>query len=280
MTQDTTFTAQKCATQALETMDALGHTPYPWVYELWFNYHSNTEREMNDEIDVRGKENIPMQDYLSIYAHYIGQRHNAIRTLTARFNEETELLKHANNTDPLTNVSSRAYLTKHLANMRTELDNSNEDEFCLVMLDVDHFKRVNDNYGHLAGDKCLHTLGGVLKDEIKGRDIVGRYGGEEFVIVLSSCNEEEAARFAEKLRARIEDTPIQLDGDQELYVTISGGIASSMDHESIHEQLDAADQALYKAKSNGRNQIYDHNSDTGKHENYNVNLTPPPSANR
>jgi len=117
------------------------------------------------------------------------------------------------------------------------------------MFDIDFFKKVNDNYGHKAGDKVLKETARILKDQLRSSDIIGRYGGEEFLIIFSDTNLKGAVGVSERIRMRIESE--DMDG---IKITISGGIAE-YNKNSAEEIVKIADENLYKAKSGGRNKI-------------------------
>jgi diguanylate cyclase (GGDEF)-like protein len=122
----------------------------------------------------------------------------------------------------------------------------------LIMLDIDHFKRVNDTHGHDAGDAALRFLADVLRDELRGVDTAARYGGEEFAVILPQANLDGALIVAERLRARLETTDIPAIGR----ITASFGIATFPLHANSRTQLvSAADRALYDAKHEGRNRV-------------------------
>ncbi|HUN91030.1 MAG TPA: GGDEF domain-containing protein [Burkholderiaceae bacterium] len=127
----------------------------------------------------------------------------------------------------------------------------------LLMLDIDHFKRVNDTYGHLFGDRVLRSLASVLKANTKGRDIVARYGGEEFAILLRDTPLEGARSLAEELRGLVERSRIRrADSDATLEkITISLGVASFHPGESPADLIRRADAALYASKREGRNRV-------------------------
>ncbi len=129
--------------------------------------------------------------------------------------------------------------------------------FSLIVLDVDHFKRVNDTHGHAAGDKVLQTLASVCRTQMRHTDIVGRLGGEEFLIVLPNTDECAAVRAGEHLRSTLAATAIKVE-DRQLKVTVSLGIASHHDHAatvSLENLIKEADDALYAAKTAGRNRV-------------------------
>jgi diguanylate cyclase (GGDEF)-like protein len=127
--------------------------------------------------------------------------------------------------------------------------------FSVMMVDIDHFKAVNDGHGHAAGDAVLKRLGELLKEAVYETDVVGRYGGEEFVILLPKAEPEGVRRKAESLRQRIERESIQ-SGFEQLKITVSVGLAHYPVHGRNGEELiGAADKALYRAKEGGRNQV-------------------------
>ena len=126
-----------------------------------------------------------------------------------------------------------------------------------AMIDLDNFKAINDTHGHAAGDLVLQTVGAVFKEALRGPDLAGRYGGEEFIAVLPNTELEGAMVMAERLRQRIADTKITLPSGKELTVTCSIGIAQLMrdDHPHPEQTLARADKALYRAKHAGRNRV-------------------------
>ena len=128
-----------------------------------------------------------------------------------------------------------------------------ESALAVIMLDIDHFKSFNDTHGHTAGDELLAVLGELLRNQTRQSDIACRYGGEEFVILLSDTSLEVATRRAEAIRQSFEETYISFEG-KNLQATISIGISIYPDHGDQPESLIIqADQALYQAKSSGRN---------------------------
>jgi len=123
----------------------------------------------------------------------------------------------------------------------------------LILFDVDRFKRINDKYGHKAGDKALRMIAKYLKQTIRESDFVARYGGEEFIVIMPETNIEEALLVANKLREKITDVYFHY-GDEKVAVSLSAGAASFCDNDSVESVFQRADQALYQAKRNGRNQ--------------------------
>ncbi|MGZ8462197.1 MAG: GGDEF domain-containing protein [Candidatus Deferrimicrobiaceae bacterium] len=158
--------------------------------------------------------------------------------------------------DPLTKVYSRGYFTQRFeAELRRARNYSHP--LTLLLFDIDHFKKVNDTYGHPAGDLILVKLGQVLADGIRSSDFAARYGGEEFTVVMTQADKEKAHAFAEILRSTVESTQFQVPGQEHpLKVTISGGVANfPQDGGSTSELIRVADEALYQAKQLGRNRI-------------------------
>jgi diguanylate cyclase (GGDEF)-like protein len=126
----------------------------------------------------------------------------------------------------------------------------------LVMLDIDHFKRINDTHGHLAGDYALATLANVVSQTIRQEDVFARYGGEEFAVICRGVDLVGAAAFAERIRRMVQAQPFDYQGTA-LKITVSVGVAAVTDvgMREYQELIGAADEALYSAKRNGRNQV-------------------------
>ncbi|MGB2739653.1 MAG: diguanylate cyclase [Cognaticolwellia sp.] len=125
----------------------------------------------------------------------------------------------------------------------------------LVMLDIDHFKNVNDSYGHLVGDDVIRHLAKLIREQVRETDISGRYGGEEFVILLADTHADDALIFAERLRKVVEESVV-IYNDIEIKYTISLGVAEvESSFSEVSHWLEHADSALYKSKENGRNKV-------------------------
>jgi diguanylate cyclase (GGDEF)-like protein len=153
--------------------------------------------------------------------------------------------------DALTGLWNRAMILEIL---ERELARSRRDHHpvSVLMADIDHFKRINDTLGHLAGDEVLHQVAQRLHAALRPYDMVGRYGGEEFLMVLPGCNAEAALMLAERLRAVVQAEPVH-DGPAAIPVTMSVGVAAWDCAWSAPELLRLADTALYRAKNAGRN---------------------------
>lgn len=156
--------------------------------------------------------------------------------------------------DVLTQLFNRRFLPT-IMKREIELARRNRTTFCVLMLDVDYFKRVNDEHGHDAGDRVLQNVAGLLANEVRVSDFVFRYGGEEFLLVLAEIDATQAQAVAEKISRRIGATKILLPDARTLVVTVSIGIAQYDGHPDYQRLVDRADKALYEAKHAGRNRV-------------------------
>lgn len=155
--------------------------------------------------------------------------------------------------DPLTGLPNRAAWTERLDLELARWQRYGGD-LLLAVLDIDHFKRINDDFGHLAGDKVLKIIAGELFKRLRKTDFIARFGGEEFVLLIPSTPMEGGLRLLDTLRAAIESCPFHFKGER-VTITLSGGIASFSAAERSEQVFERADQALYCAKRNGRNRI-------------------------
>ena len=126
---------------------------------------------------------------------------------------------------------------------------------CLAILDIDHFKSVNDNYGHDIGDEVLRVVSGILKEKVRTGDLVGRWGGEEFVVYVRQSDLEGAKVLLDRLRMIVSETAVPIAADQTLKVTFSAGLVSLADCNDWRSALTRADEGLYKSKEAGRNRV-------------------------
>ena len=125
----------------------------------------------------------------------------------------------------------------------------------LAMLDIDHFKRVNDTYGHAAGDSAIKVLSRLLKQRLRNSDIVGRYGGDEFVALLLGCRADQALKIMDEIRVHFSGVEFYPNEAGSLNLTFSCGISTFPEFQSAESLSDAADQALYNAKAGQRNRV-------------------------
>lgn len=185
-----------------------------------------------------------------IVAHDITER----KLLENHLQQLTQKLKEQAMRDPLTGVFNRRFLaeslTKEIAHAMRE-----SRTISIVMLDVDHFKKINDTYGHQCGDEALQNLANFLVENSRQGDIVCRYGGEEFAILMPQASAQGAYERAETWRREFSATPLNFS-NQTARVTFSAGVANFPKHGADGEALlQAADSALYQSKNNGRNQV-------------------------
>lgn len=158
--------------------------------------------------------------------------------------------------DELTEVYNRREFNRLLA-VEIERSQRNNQIVSLIMLDIDHFKQLNDTFGHQAGDLALYEVAQRLKREVRPGDIVCRYGGEEFAIILPAATRTDSMAIAERIRAAVVQQPIILPSQQCIEMTASLGVAAFPEHATTKEHLiKKADQALYTAKHSGRNRVH------------------------
>ncbi len=168
-------------------------------------------------------------------------------------------LYEAGTRDSLTGLHNRRYFDQHLE-QEFLLAQRHSEALTLLLVDLDHFKKVNDDHGHIAGDMVLRAFSKVLVKRCRREDIIARYGGEEFVLLLRRTNHRGASSLAEALRKKAEDTALTYQ-DSTIAFTVSVGAATvgdGIDFDRGEELLQAADDALYLAKQRGRNRVVAH----------------------
>ncbi len=180
------------------------------------------------------------------------QRAHAIETARAD-NTRLEALAH---TDPLTQLVNRRALTIRMVTEMERVRRYNAP-LSMLLIDLDHFKLVNDTYGHMAGDDVLASVATLLQRAVRSVDMVARYGGEEFVIVLPETGRQGAVAFAERIREKVSSHGFRIGETNAIHVTTSIGVATypSPRLDSVEDLFRAADIALYRAKGNGRNLV-------------------------
>lgn len=177
----------------------------------------------------------------------------AFQDITSRKNREV-LLKNQAIRDPLTSLFNRRYFEDEVFKRILEAKAVNEP-FSVLMIDADHFKNVNDTWGHKTGDKVLIELASTCERALRDVDIVARYGGEEFVIFLAGVNAQKGKTVADRLRETISEVVVHSDQGDEVRFTVSIGVSSNEVSDNIDTLIKTADEALYKAKENGRNRV-------------------------
>lgn len=180
---------------------------------------------------------------------------NALKGSVLIMNYAAEL-ERLNTLDGLTGLKNRKFFDEELE-MALKRAERQKTEISLLIMDIDHFKAINDNHGHLAGDHCLRTVAEVFNTVVKREtDTIVRYGGEEFAAILPGLSEKQACEFAEKIRLRVEETEIPWSVSS-LSLTISIGVSSVWPKNNLKSKhlINSADKALYKAKKEGRNRV-------------------------
>ncbi|HZX71912.1 MAG TPA: GGDEF domain-containing protein [Rhodanobacter sp.] len=177
----------------------------------------------------------------------IHELERSAQTMEASLRQEHQLAS----TDPLTGLANRAVFQQRMTLACRELAQEGKGA-CLVVLDIDHFKQINDRFGHAAGDRALRIVAEQLKARLRGDDLLVRYGGEEFVVVLPGTSVEAGHRVAEDLRTCIEGVGFR-GQQQPVRITLSCGITALRSDDTPEQAFDRADRALYRAKDNGRN---------------------------
>lgn len=188
---------------------------------------------------------------LELSAH----RQTKLEALNANLEEivfqRTEKLEKLSNTDSLTGLYNKRYLMEMLLE-QAALTKQYGLKFSLILFDVDYFKRINDTFGHLEGDRVLTEISAYLLGAVRESDIAGRFGGEEFMIVMAHTGIEEATVAAQRYRVTISE---MVFGDRKIELTISGGVAEYREDESLEALIGRADSRLYRAKKQGRNRV-------------------------
>jgi diguanylate cyclase (GGDEF)-like protein len=158
--------------------------------------------------------------------------------------------------DHLTGMANRIYFQQRFESEIRRTGNYRQ-ALALLMFDIDDFKRINDTHGHHAGDVVIKKMADIVRKNTRGGDLVGRYGGDEFIVLITSTTEKQAISFAEKLREMIAATDVAIPGTEvPVRITVSGGLAMFPTHgQSTSELFQAADDALFESKRQGRNRI-------------------------
>lgn len=165
----------------------------------------------------------------------------------AMMRESNQALQEASHHDPLTELPNRRLIGERLERFHRQ-----KRQFSLAVLDLDHFKRINDRYGHDVGDRLLVAITTVLRDGLRAYDLCARWGGEEFLLLLADTHLDAACEIVERLRTRIAEVSIGV-GEERLSITVSAGLSEYRAGEPYQTTLRRADQALLRAKRDGRN---------------------------
>jgi len=183
-------------------------------------------------------------EFLSSSERFVGLIESAYDALVASINA----------TDPLTGAENRSLMNVRLEERR-RVAAGKKCRAWLIMIDLDHFKSVNDDHGHEIGDQVLKGFGSLVRDHIRGDDLFFRYGGEEFLLCIANVSENTVARVAERLRKASAGKAYKVKNGGALSVTASFGIAELTAHAELSDAINAADSAMYAAKKAGRNKV-------------------------
>ncbi|MCJ8168103.1 sensor domain-containing diguanylate cyclase [Atopomonas sediminilitoris] len=197
------------------------------------------QRDINAQLEVR-----------------VQERTQALETTLKELSSANLRLARLSREDGLTGLYNRPAFNEFLAQFWQQAQR-HRTPLCLMIMDLDHFKKINDQFGHLAGDACLKHASELLNNSMRQTDILARYGGEEFIALLPNTTLEAAQSLAERIRHNLENHPCEFEG-QRHRMTLSLGlscITSISEHDSANRLLAQADQALYRAKNAGRNQV-------------------------
>ncbi len=185
----------------------------------------------------------------------VDDQNKEIETLNSNLEQKVLELHELATKDRLTGLYNFGYFQEELQRRINEYKRcKGERFFSMIIIDIDHFKRFNDNYGHLGGNIALKDVASRISQQAREMDLVCRYGGEEFVVVLPKCDLEGARNFAERVRECVAERPVKTDAN-DVPVTISIGCSSYIPEETASSLIGRADEALYRAKENGRNRV-------------------------
>ncbi len=185
----------------------------------------------------------------------VAQRTRELETVNHELQEKNAQLKHLSTTDALTQLSNRHVLNAEIEKLCYDAERYNSS-FCVMLIDVDNFKQINDTHGHMQGDDVIREIGKLLKTHLRHTDIAARFGGDEFCVLLPHMPLGQAPEIADKFRQRIETETFETDNGERFTVTVSIGIAEyNSDLCEPKALLALADEALYIAKEKGRNRV-------------------------
>jgi diguanylate cyclase (GGDEF)-like protein len=230
----------------------------PLMYGAWFVQARSGEPAFNPDVDIlQGLALVLITPWFAVVGGYIS---NARRKLMHSNNELAKLIRDLEAAmktiqqqathDELTGLFNRRYVMEALLE-QARADRTREG-FCILLFDLDHFKRINDTYGHLVGDRVLQNFAKTVGGRLRAMDCLGRYGGEEFLLLMPRMSLSNALIGAERLRKSVEQAVFSEAG-ADIKITVSIGVAPYREGETIEQFIANADRALYQAKSSGRN---------------------------
>ena len=223
--------------------------PHKNLIKIKINSINATNDLMQQDVTI-----VPYDLEKKIVCLYIYDK-TALCEINFKLERVNKKLVDLSNKDYLTKVYNRRYFNDY-SKRAIELSKRNNQNLSLVAIDIDRFKSINDNYGHAVGDEVLISIANILQDNIRKSDIVSRFGGEEFILLLNNASLDEATLIAEKIRKIIENDIIKID-DKEIKITASFGVSTfnKENEDDINIALQRADDLLYIAKKRGRNEV-------------------------
>jgi diguanylate cyclase (GGDEF)-like protein len=213
--------------------------------------HTDRNDELGQLTKSFNKMSVKLMDYLKELDNKQDELEKINSSLEDIVKERTKELELLSVTDSLTSIYNKRFLVESL-NYNIELSKRYNEIFSVTILDIDHFKAVNDNFGHVEGDRVLMEISKFLSSKIRDVDVLGRYGGEEFMIIMANTSLDEAYIASERFRKELSEIEF---GTNKIKITISGGVAQYMINETLIDIVNRADNNLYKAKNTGRNRI-------------------------
>jgi len=247
----------------LYTNDPIFEKEYKWVAKESLNAYKSTNEAMlfisqeQQELIDKTRSNLIIDHsvitdkLINVQNHMTIEIDKANKTISSLLHQIGSL-ESKSRIDPLTNVFNRRAMDEY---MSAKCDyNKKADHFHLLMIDIDNFKVINDSFGHVAGDKVLIFLANIFKKTIREGDHVFRYGGEEFIIILSRTDQSGARNVANRILELVRNNKL-LFQNQQMSITLSIGLANCKADDTPFSIIDRADKALYEAKENGKNQL-------------------------
>ena len=214
--------------------------------------------EENASMVIKGMD-IGINDYF-IYPVDLNELHARVKTQLRRKIYQNDLQQELEKSvdlaikDSLTGLFNRRYFDIHIDQLINKSRKSNKP-LCLLMIDIDNFKKINDSYGHQCGDHALKDLADILKTSVRVTDLVSRYGGDEFSILISNVEIDMCNKIADIIRQKVENFVFNIGDNQTIKSTISVGVVQYNNKESAQEFISRGDKALYKSKNTGRNKV-------------------------
>lgn len=249
------YLLNRCVIKPIVALNQVAKKIERGEFEFTEQIACDAQDEIGETVDAFRKMASSLKHHTSHLEAMVAERTTKLEAVSSQLKKSNEELDHLSRTDGLTQIRNRHDLQECLLREANRARRTTQP--CgVIMLDIDHFKEVNDQYGHLAGDEVLKAVTSAVAHILRSEDVLGRWGGEEFLILLPGKNSHVSQQVAEKVREMIAKTKVQIN-DKTISVTISLGVALFDPEQSrkIENCIHEADQALYLAKKLGRNQV-------------------------